>query len=112
MLERLIGWFHLLWDAGKYLQEHSAAIKESKEDNGRLLSLVQMLAVQNQQLRGDLEHERELRQEQIESLRRELADSQEPSSCVCDSNFRKDCGSCRPGNETFHEAGGVLPLLL
>ena len=50
MLERLIGWFQLLWDAGKYLQEHSAAIKESKEDNGRLLALVQMLAVQNQQL--------------------------------------------------------------
>lgn len=49
----------------------------SKEDNGRLLSLVQMLTMQNQRLRSDSQHERELRGEQIESLRRELADSQE-----------------------------------
>lgn len=77
MMERLIGWFQLLWDAGKYLKEHGAAIEESKEEDERLLNLVQLLAVQNQQLRSDLTHERELRGQQIESLRRELADSQE-----------------------------------
>ncbi len=77
MLERLTGWFRLLWDAGKYLQEHSAEIKASKEEETRLLNLVQLLAVQNQQLKSDLNHERELREQQIESLRRELADAQE-----------------------------------
>lgn len=30
MLERLIGWFQLLWDAGKYLKEHGTAIEEAK----------------------------------------------------------------------------------
>ncbi len=77
MLERLTGWFGLLWDSGKSLQEHSADIKELKQQNGQLLNLVQMLAVQNQQTHRDLTHERELREQQIESLRRELADSQE-----------------------------------
>jgi predicted RNase H-like nuclease (RuvC/YqgF family) len=77
MLERLTGWFHLLWDSGKLLQEHSADIKELKQQNGQLLHLVQLLAVQNQQMSNDVKHERELRQEQIDSLRRELADSQE-----------------------------------
>lgn len=77
MWERVVGWFRLLWDAGKSLEEHSAAIEELRSESQRLLSLVQVLAVENQQLRGDLQHERELRQEQIESLRRELADSQE-----------------------------------
>ena len=77
MLERLSGWFQLLWDAGKHLQEQSAATQEAKEETERVLNLVQMLAVQNQQLHNDLKHERELREQQIESFRREIADSQE-----------------------------------
>lgn len=77
MLERLTGWFQLLWDAGKHLQEQSAATQETKEETERVLNLVQVLAVQNQQLQNDLKHERELRQQEIAALRRELADAEE-----------------------------------
>lgn len=88
MWEKLLSWARFLWDAGQKSEQNSRQLGEAQEQIQRLSELNKFLYIQ-------LEHERELRGEQIESLRREIADSQEPSSCVCALNFRKSCGSCR-----------------
>lgn len=66
MWEKLLNWARFLWDAGQKSEQNSRQIGEAQE----LSELNRLLYIQ-------LEHERELRQEQIKSLRRELADSQE-----------------------------------
>jgi len=77
MLERLIGWFRFLWDAGNTLESHSESFKELRQSDDDVLEIVHVLAVQNQQLRDELRHERELRQTEVAALRRELAQIQE-----------------------------------
>ncbi len=62
MLERLIGWFRFGWDAGKTLESHGEFLEELRESDKDTLAAMQVLAVQNQQLRDELRHERELRQ--------------------------------------------------
>ncbi len=68
MLERLVGWFRLLWDAGKLLQEHTESIESSKENEQKMLAMMQALLSQNQELKRELQHEKELRAKDLENL--------------------------------------------
>jgi len=77
LLERLIGWFRFVWDAGKTLELHSESFKELRQSDNDTLGAVQVLAIQNQQLRDELRHERELPQTEVAALRREKAQVQE-----------------------------------
>lgn len=77
MLERLIGWFRFAWDASKTLETHGESLKELDQNDRDALTAMQVLAVQNQQLRDELRHERELRQTEVAALRRELSQVQE-----------------------------------
>ena len=70
MWEKLLSWARFLWDAGQKSEQNSRQLGEAQEQIQRLSELNKLLYIQ-------LEHERQLRQEQIESLRREIADSQE-----------------------------------
>ena len=73
MLERLIGWFRVVWDAGNTLESHSESFRELRQSDKEQLTAVQVLALQNQQLRD----ERELRQTEVAALRRGLAQMQQ-----------------------------------
>lgn len=70
MWEKLLSWTRFVWDAGQKAEQNSRQLGEAQEQIQRLAELNRILYI-------ELEHERELRGEQIESLRRELADSQE-----------------------------------
>ncbi len=77
MLERLIGWFRFVWDAGKTLESHSESFKDLRQTDEDTMKVAQVLIMQNQQLRDELRHERELRQTEVAALRRELSQVQE-----------------------------------
>lgn len=86
MLERLSGWFRLLWDSSRILQEHTESIESSKARQGQFFDLAQLLLGQNLELKHqnlkieaqieaerearktELEHERELRRKGLENL--------------------------------------------
>ena len=79
MWERIASWFHWMWDSGKEVQSHGAAIKEL--DRNQLEFLEFMRAISNDQsslrkdnemLRQQLQHERELRERDIRELKIEL----------------------------------------
>ena len=90
MWERLIGWFHLLWDAGKKSEAHSDAIDELQDSVQRIIQALHTLATQNEFLHKDnaalrqenealrqalqqaLQHERELREAAIRELELKL----------------------------------------
>ncbi len=72
MWERLIGWFHMMWDAGKKVEAHSGAIDELQESDRRIIRALQTLAAENDLLRQALQHERELRERDIEKIKLEL----------------------------------------
>jgi len=86
MLERLSGWFRLLWDSSRMLQEHTESIEATKARQGQFFDLAQLLLGQNLELKhqnselktqieaerearkAELEHERELRRKDLENL--------------------------------------------
>ncbi len=83
MWERLIGWFHLLWDAGKKSEAHSDAIEELQESDRLIIQALHTLATQNEFLRKDnealrqalqqaLQHERELRERDMRERERDI----------------------------------------
>ena len=72
MWERLIGWFHMMWDAGKKVEAHSDAIDELQESDRRIIRALQTLAAENELLRQALLHERELRERDGKELELKL----------------------------------------
>ena len=75
MWERLAAWFRLLWDARQKTAEHSAAIDELDETDRRILQIVQSLAMQNEllrkgneNLRFELQREKEKRADELEKV--------------------------------------------
>ncbi len=70
MWENLLSWARFLWDAGQKSEQNSRQLGEAQEQIQKLSELNKFLYLQ-------IEHEKELRAQQIESLRRELADAQE-----------------------------------
>jgi hypothetical protein len=72
MGEKFVGWLKLLWDAGEKTVEHSAAIDDLQENDRRLLQLIQTLAGENERLRDELRHGRELRERDLRELKLEL----------------------------------------
>ena len=61
MWQKIGGWFKLLWDAGRDLEEHSSAIRELQHRNQRFAHDFEHLFDQNERLREELHYERELR---------------------------------------------------
>ncbi|MDQ3813981.1 MAG: hypothetical protein M3347_08520 [Armatimonadota bacterium] len=90
MWEKLTGWLRLLWDSGKQVQEHSAAIRELDNSDRVLIELVRSVLTQQELLRKDnellrqenealrqalqqaLQHEHELRERDIRELELKL----------------------------------------
>lgn len=70
MWDKLLSWARFLWDAGQKSEQTSRQLSEAQDQ-------IQKLAELNKFLYAQIQHERELRQQEIASLRRELADSQE-----------------------------------
>ena len=68
MWENLIDWFRLLWDSGRQLREQGAAIENLEEKTEYLVEIVKALNVENQRLRDQLQHERELREGAIREI--------------------------------------------
>ena len=69
MWERSISWLKLMWDTGKETQENRADIQKINVVQHELYEFMQALAVENELLRKDNEmlrqqigHERELRE--------------------------------------------------
>lgn len=84
-----------MWDAGKTLELHSESFKELRQSDNDTLGAVQVLAIQNQQLRDELRHERELRQTEVAALRRELSQVQENLELRFRLELSKPCANCR-----------------
>ncbi len=79
MWERLIGWLQFLWDAGRETKENSSAIRELRQNDLELYEAMRALALQNEILRKDnevlrqaLQHERELRERDMQELELKL----------------------------------------
>lgn len=79
MWENLVGWLHLLWDAGKQTQDNRNDIRDLAQDHEDLTNVIRVLATQNELLRKDLEavraelaHERALREAQGRELELKL----------------------------------------
>ena len=72
MWERLVGWFSLLWDSGKKLNEQAIAIDELQESNQQLARAVQHLFAENERLHDAIRHERELRESSMRELKLEV----------------------------------------
>ena len=68
MWENLIDWFRLLWDSGRQLRQQGAAIENLEEKTEYLVEIVQALNVENQRLRDQIGHERELREGAIREI--------------------------------------------
>ena len=71
MWETLTAWLRFLWDSGKQIEVNVADIKSLQEDNERLTRVVQILANEQERLRDELRHERELRESAMRELRLE-----------------------------------------
>lgn len=69
MWEKLLSWVRFLWDSGQKTEQNSRHLEEAQDQIQRLAEFNKLLFVQ-------IQHERELRGQQIDALRRELADSQ------------------------------------
>ena len=79
MWERISFWLKLLWDAGKETQENRADIERLDAGHRETQQFIQALAVENEILRKDnemlrqqLQHERELRERDHHDLQREI----------------------------------------
>ena len=65
MWEKLLSWVHLLWNAGVETEKNSSRIATLSESNRQLAEAFNLLVVQQQ-------HDREMSQQRIESLEREV----------------------------------------
>lgn len=79
MWEKVISWLHWLWDSGKEVQYNSAAIRELDQNQRDFLEFLRgvssaqkNLLKDNEMLRQQLQHERELRERDIRELKMEL----------------------------------------
>jgi hypothetical protein len=72
MWERISFWLRLLWDAGKETRENRVDIEALQAANIELFEFLQALAVENERLRDELRHERELRERDLRELKLEL----------------------------------------
>ena len=79
MWEKVISWVNWLWDSGKEVQTHGVAIKELDQNQRKFLELLSAVSrsqsdlfKDNEMLRQQLQHERELRERDIRELKTEL----------------------------------------
>ena len=72
MWEKLTGWLRLLWEAGEQTQKNTLSIEKLHANDERFLEYAKALAAENDLLRQALQHERELRERDIEKIKLEL----------------------------------------
>lgn len=72
MWERLIAWFQLLWNTGQEVRELRSDVERLQQNEYELYKLVRNLANQNNLLRQELRHERELRERDLRELKLEM----------------------------------------
>ena len=79
MWEKVISWLRWLWDSGQEVRHNSAAIRELDQNQRDFLEFLRSvssnqndLLKDNEMLRQQLQHERELRERDIKELKMEL----------------------------------------
>jgi archaellum component FlaC len=72
MWERLIAWFQLLWNTGQEVRELRSDVERLQQNEYELYKLVRNLANQNNLLRQELRHERELHERDLKELKLEM----------------------------------------
>jgi FtsZ-binding cell division protein ZapB len=68
MWQSIVAWARLLWNTGKEVVELQAEVESLLEKDRELYQYVQMLAIDNENLRRELQHEREKRADEIEKI--------------------------------------------
>jgi len=72
MWQQIINWVRLLWDTGKEFQQMRTELKDLQNDQRATYEFMQALANQNELLRQELRHERELRERDLKELKLEI----------------------------------------